>query len=414
MKRSPFQKRTLQRLIAPDEAWRVLCRTLAPMPVERLPLQRATGRYLARAIKADRDIPAADRAAMDGFAVRAKDTPGRLRIVGEVAAGSSVRPRIRAGEAVRIFTGANIPPGADAVIAVEDTSPAASDAAEARIAVPAGRHILRRGEFARRGAVLLPAHSRLDPAAVAVCAAVGCAAPVVYAVPQIAILATGSELRPVTAERVGPEAIRDSNGPLLRAALTEQGFPVAASARVPDNPDALGRRLKAALARHDVVILSGGVSVGDYDWVPDVIRAAGARIRYHGVAMKPGKPQLFATAGAQRYVFGLPGNPLSATVGLHEFVLPALRLVSGCPADECRPLLRLPLGAPLRGAGGRRLLIPARWRTDSDRTVLDPLPPAGSADFITAAKADGAILLPAGATDLPASAIVEFRPWRAP
>ena len=398
-------------LTTPDAAWRRILDAVKPGRAARVPLDRCGNRYLARPVRADRDVPAADRAAMDGYAVHAADTPGTLRVVGEIAAGSAARPALRAGECARIFTGANVPPDADAVIAFEDTEPAPPDAVIARIAVPRGRHIVRRGEFARRGDTLLDAGVCLDPAAIGVCAAVGCTAPWVCPAPAIAVVSTGSELRAADGP-VGPQQIRDSNGPTICAALAAQGFGRAAHFRVRDDRDALRRRLAAAVRRYEVTIVSGGVSVGDYDWVPDVLRALGARIRYHGIAMKPGKPQLFATLGKDRYLFGLPGNPLSALVGLHEFVLPALRRLTGCPEAVCRPALRLPLAAPVQGRGPRRLYVPARRAPSPRGTAIAPLPTAVSADFVSAARADGVIVMPDGVTALPAGALVEFRPWR--
>jgi len=161
----------------------------------------------------------------------------------------------------------------------------------------------------------------------------------------------------------------------------------------------------------DVIVLTGGVSVGDRDYVRPALDAIGATVHYHGVAMRPGRPQLFATLPDGAAVFGLPGNPLSAAVGLYEYVLPALRLLSGCPAAQCRPLLRLPLSAPSGKQGPWLQVIPAVARIGADGSVVEPRPPVGSADLVTAGHAEGAILLPPDSGRAEAGQVVDFRPW---
>jgi len=398
-------------LISPETAWERICRVARPLPSERVALEQALGRYLARPVRADRDFPATRRAAMDGYALRAADAPGTPAIVGEIAAGAPPRPNPRPGQCVRIFTGAPVPEGADAVVPIEETEPAG----DGRVRVPEARpnqHILRQSEFARRGDILLPAGARLTPEALAVCAAAGCARPPVHRRPRAAAIATGSELRPVDA-RPRPYEIRDSNSALIRAALQAEGCAPVFGIRLKDDRAAIRRRIAALAARCDLLALSGGVSVGDYDWVPDALAELGARVHYHGVAMKPGKPQLFAVLG-RCLVFGLPGNPLSAAVGLREFLLPAARLLAGCPAERARPEWRLPLGEPLRVRGPRQRFVPARLAPRDGATVLLPLAVTASADAMAAARADGAIVAPMGAEALDAGTVVAFRPWSLP
>ena len=206
--------------------------------------------------------------------------------------------------------------------------------------------------------------------------------------------------------------MRNSNGPALCAALALSGRIVAAHRRAPDDPERLTALLRRLAARCDVLILTGGVSVGRYDFVEASARNAGAKIRFHGVAMKPGKPILYATLPGRRHLFGLPGNPLSAMTGFYEFALPALLRMSGLPPDRCRPALRLPLRSPLAAKGSRVHFALARLLWDEDGPRLEPVDSRSSADLAAGGRADGVIAVPAHVTALDAGDLVEFRPWR--
>ncbi|RPI08625.1 MAG: molybdopterin molybdenumtransferase MoeA, partial [Acidobacteriales bacterium] len=272
-------------MLTPDAAWAIILehvRSLEPVAVS---LEAAMGYCLAGDVRADRDLPPADRSARDGYAVRHDDLariPCLLRVNGEVAAGSPSRPRVKPGGCVRIFTGANIPPGADTVIMVEQTEER-DGMVTIRSSEKRGAYILRRGEDAARNAVLLRAGTKLGAAQVGVCAAVGRALVKVHRRPRVAILCTGSELRSVK-DRVRPHEVRDSNGPALRVALAQWGFPGARFSQVADRPAPLLAALRRAMQRHDVVLFTGGVSAGKYDLVPDAVAAAGAVLRFHKLA----------------------------------------------------------------------------------------------------------------------------------
>jgi len=403
-------------VITASEAWNVVVQATAPLPVIQLPLAEALHHVLAEQVCADRDIPSADRAAMDGYAVRASDlesTPTELHLCGEVAAGSDAACNVGAGECVAIFTGANMPPGADTVVMVEDTEEGTLNGERVRFLRPVtkGQHIFRRGENAFAGDVLVPAGRSLGAIDLALCASVGCAYPTVFRRPIVSIITTGAELKSAT-DTVGSHQIRNSNGPMLEAALAENGFPARAHVSAPDEPEAMLASLESALSESDAVLVTGGVSVGKYDLVPETIRRAGGEICYHGVRIKPGKPQLFALFRGGKLVFGLPGNPLSAMTGMQEFALPALRLLAGCPVDRCRPLLRVPLASDVHTKGGREYHLLARLIHGGDRTSAEPIPGSGSADLVAAGKADGAIIMPAAANHRMQGEVVEFRPWR--
>jgi molybdopterin molybdotransferase len=400
-------------MISPVQAFSIMIEHLKPLPAVVRPLGDCLGYVLAADVRADRDLPPADRSAMDGYAVRAADLascPATLRPMGEVAAGSPLRPRVRPGTCVRILTGANLPPGADTVVMVEQTSEAEGLVAF-RAAPKPGENILRRAEDARKGTVLLPRGTVLSAPRLGVCAAVGWARAKVRRKPRVAVLCTGAELRDV-GDKVAVQHERNSNGPALCAALAAWGYPGCRYATLPDDLGVQTRRIRQAAGRYDVVLAVGGVSVGKYDFVPRAVAAAGGRMLFHGVAMKPGKPVLMARFAGGTTLFGLPGNPLSALVGFHEFVLPALCRLAGVAVEQCRAAMHLPLAVELRHKGGtvRHMLARIRWQPAGP--VIEPVESQSSADLVAGGQADGTIVLWPQPTTLAAGTLVEFRPWR--
>ena len=348
---------------------------------------------------------------MDGFAVRAADlasVPASLSMVGEVAAGSPNAPSIAPGTCARIFTGGNVPPGADAVVKVEDTQPGEAGSITFTTAEREGANVLRRGENARRGSVLIPAGVLLGPAQLAGCAAAGRAEVAVVRKPRVAIITTGPELLDASAQP-GPHQERDSNQVLIAAGLSASGFSVERAERADDERSAVVDRLRGGLAASDALVISGGVSVGAYDVVPAAVGDVGARVVVHGVSMKPGKPFLFALTPEGRPIFGLPGNPLSTAVCLHEFVLPALRRMSGVAESACRPLVRARLREALPSQVGRERYLLAKLSWAGQGAEVAVVPSQSSADVVAGAQADGVIL--AGVHALEAGMLVEFRPW---
>jgi molybdopterin molybdotransferase len=402
-------------MITPDQAWRVILDHTVPLPTVTLKANEALGHFLAESVPADRDIPPVDRSAMDGFAVRAHDlqlVPVDLEVVGELAAGSDAEFRVGARSCVRIYTGAGLPPGADAVVMQEDTAPSdRPNSVRILKSVSRGANVFKRGENARKGDTLLAAGVRLDPAGLAVCAAVGCGTVQVHGRPRISVLSTGTELLDGDSHAL-PHQIRNSNGPYLRAALSEQSFAVTGYKAVGDELEEIVAALRRAAGNSTVVIVSGGISVGKYDLVPEAIRQSEGTIHYHGIAMKPGKPQLFASLAGGCLVFGLPGNPLSAMTGFHEFALPALRRLAGCAADRCRPILTVRLAQDISTKGDRHRLVPARltWTTTGAEAVV--VDARGTADLVAGARADGVLVVPVGSQHIPAGSFVGFRPWR--
>ena len=402
-----------RKLISPEEALRTVLSNVRASKAERVALAGAAGRRLAQDIRGDRDQPPADRSAMDGYAVIAADVrraPARLRLIGEVAAGSAARPRVRPGTCATILTGANLPSGADAVVQVEHTERQGQEII-LHDSPKRGLNIRRRGEEAKRGDVLLPKGMLLGPAQIGVCAMVGRDRVKVHACPKAAVLCTGAEVRDV-GERVAAHQLRDSNGPALLAAMAAQGFGGATRCIVHDDPGIIAARMKRALRTRSVLLVTGGVSVGRYDYVPEAVRRIGGRIRFHGVQMKPGKPQLYATLPGGKHIFGLPGNPVSVLTGFHELALPALRKLSGAPVDECRPTARLRLVGAARSRSDRTYFALARVIQTADGPAAAPVESSGSADIIAACEADGVMVIPKGIKELAAGSMVEFHTWK--
>ncbi len=400
-------------MIAANEALDIILANVRPLKAGSIPLTEAIGSCLAADILAERHLPPTDRSAMDGYAVRAADLakcPRELRLVGEVPAGSAKRPKVTAGTCATILTGGSVPPGADAVVKLEETDER-DGFVNFLVTTRAGANIRVRGEEVRKGQVVLRKGTVLDAAKIGLCASVGKAAITAHPRPTVAVLCTGRELRGPRA-KVQPHHLRDSNGPSLRAALTSAGIRRIACGIVPDDPNILTAKLTAAAGAHNVVILTGGVSVGKYDFVPEAIRRVRARVLFHGVAMKPGRPQLYARLSGNRHIFGLPGNPMSVLTGFHELVLPAIRRMSGFDVESCHPVLELPLARSVRGKTSRAEFIPAKLVSGKNGLRVSPIETHGSADLVAGAQADGVFVVPRHVGKIAAGRLVQFRPWR--
>jgi len=382
-----------------DEALALVLARAAPLEAEEVPVAQAAGRVLAESVVARTDLPPFDSSAMDGFAVRAADTPGRLTVVGQSAAGAPATRELAAGEAIAISTGAVVPAGADAVVPVERTS---GDVEVERVVL--GDNIRPRGGDVRAGTVVASAGSVLRPAQLGALAAAGVAAVRCARRPRAAVLATGSELRS-PGELLAPGEIYESNSILIGAQLASAGADVTVLEPVSDEADATRTALERGL-ESDVLVTSGGVSVGPHDLVRAALSALGAEEVFWRVAVKPGKPIAFAVRGPT-LVFGLPGNPVSSLVAFELFVRPALLALQG--AAEPRPAY-LPgrLGAPLRRNDQRDELVRARTRIERDAVILEPLPGQESHMIVRSAAASALVLVPRGPGALPEGAPVRY------
>jgi len=358
------------------------------------------GRILAEAVVAPRDLPAFDKSLRDGYAVRSQDCGCGgvvLRVVGEVAAGAAPGARVGAGECQRIYTGAPLPEGADAVIMQEEVEVLGADQVRWRGggAVQPGQWVYPRGQEMRAGETVVPAGSRLTAATLGVLASLGRATLAVFAAPRVGIVSTGNELLELSQPwREGK--IYNSNGPMLAALLTRLPLEATDYGILRDEEAALRTGLERMLQECDVLIIAGGMSVGAYDLVPKVLRSLGLVEQVRQVRMKPGKPFLFGRCGS-RVVFGLPGNPVSAFVCYHLFVEAALRRMLGYAPTACVPPLRSGrLPQALVAHHDRPTYHPAVWSWQGSEAVVRPLPWSGAPDLRALLQANALLVLPAG------------------
>src|ERR687898_684219 len=344
-------------LVSFAEARAGVLERLAPLPVEEAGLADAIGCVLAVDIAAAEDLPPFANSAMDGFAVRGADLAGAgeaapvpLKLTGEVFAGTGRLPTVEPGAAVRIMTGGALPPGADTVVPVEQAA-VEGDTVLVRIDPGPGRFVRAAGEDVRLGTVVLERGRVLDPAAVGMLASVGRKRVPVHPRPRVAVVSTGDELVD-PGDPLGPGQIRDSNSWLLAAQARSAGARAFRCGRLRDDPEALRRGFALAAAEGDLVLTSGGVSVGDRDYTKQVLATLGD-VRSFKVAMQPGMPQAFGLA-AGTPLYGLPGNPVSCFVVFETLVRPALRRLAGHPDDRLdRPRVVARLGEPVRSPPGK-------------------------------------------------------------
>jgi molybdopterin molybdotransferase len=385
---------------------------LGPLPAERVPLREALGRALAEDLVASRSLPPFDNSQMDGYALRAADAPragARLRVSLKVFAGDAPGAALPPGTCARVFTGAPLPAGADAVEMQEQVSRRGAVAVFRRRAEP-GRFVRPAGADVREGAVALPRGSLVDPGAVGLAAGLGRSELPVHRRPRVALLTTGTELVPLD-RPPGPGQIVDSNSHALAAAALEAGAVPQLLPLASDDRASLRAALAAARGA-DVLVSTGGVSVGEKDLVRAALQAAGARLDFWQVAIRPGKPVAFGRWG-RTAVFGLPGNPTSAWVTFELFVRPALRALAGLRGSG-RLLLPARLGRAQEKPRQLTLYLRTRARRSGGEIWLDPLPTQQSGHLTSAVGVDALAVLPAGAARLARGARVEALLLRAP
>jgi len=395
------------------EAQRRVLETMTPLPPQAVPLDDALGLVLVDPVDAPHDVPPFDNSAMDGFAVRVVDTIGApvdLAVIEDVPAGSVPTMAVGPGQATRIMTGAPMPEAADGVVMVESTT-STGDRVRIDETIAAGASVRLAGSNVAAGDRVVSAGVRLGPAHLGLLASVGVASPLVRRRPKVAILSTGDEVLPAEAGTLPPGAIRDANRPLLAALAAEVGAEVVDFGIVPDDAALLRATLEEAAAGADAVLTSGGVSMGDYDLVKQVLTEMGST-EFWRVAMQPAKPFGFGFLG-DTPVFGLPGNPVSVTVSFEQFVRPALLHRMGA-----RRLFRLRVIGVLEEA----------IETDPAKTVFVRVttryvdgewraaPSGGQSSHVLAAlaAADAFAVVPVGSADLAAGERVELEMFRWP
>ncbi len=390
-------------LISIDEARRLVLDRVERLPAQTLGLEAAAGRVLAEDAAATVDLPPFDSSAMDGFALRSSDTPGRLPVVHRIAAGAPAPRSLEVGEAMGIATGGLVPEGADAVIPFEYVVEN-DNTVEIEQPVDPGANVRPVGGDIGVGERVVEAGARLEARHLAALAAAGIPEVRVARRPRAAVVVTGSELRP-PGESLEPGQIYEANGVLLEAQLASAGAEVERASPVADE-EAAHRAALAQGLEADVLVTSGGVSVGPHDLVRAILAELGVEEVFWGVSVKPGKPISFGVAG-NRLVFGLPGNPVSVLVGFELFVRPALVALQG-GADPGPRFEHGVLGSQLTRNPGRDELVRARVRRPSDGPVLDPLAGRESHMIARAAGADALLLIPRGHGDLATGERIEF------
>jgi molybdenum cofactor synthesis domain-containing protein len=411
-------------LLSLDEARARILEDVLPLPSESMPLPSALGRVLAEDAIALLTMPPWDNSAMDGFAVRSDDiasasaeAPVRLAVVGEVAAGHEPVGSVEPGTAMRVLTGGMMPPGADAIVKVEDTDAsegvaALPDHARIRVSVPPGKDVRSAGSDMRRGDHLLPAGTRVRPSVVSVLAAAGHARVNVHRVPRVAIVSTGDELTPI-GQPLGPASIPDSNSESLAAQVVAAGAELVRLGIALDDHDVVRERLLEGILAADVIVVSGGVSVGAHDVVKQVFEEIGTLDLWR-VAIQPGKPLAYGSAprpdGGLCLLFGLPGNPVSSFITFELFVRPVLRRLRGDPGDQGRLTVLATLAEPVAKSAARRAFVRVRLEADAaDGGSLRAHLAGGQGSHMLSALAlaDGLAIIPEGPAQVPAGTQVE-------
>lgn len=379
-------------MITVDQALSIVLDHVEPLEVETIALEVAHRRILAQDIRADMDLPPFDRARMDGYALRAADiasVPARLRVIGEIAAGAKFDREIKPGEAVKIFTGAPVPDGADAVQKVEVTRSNGSTV-EILESVTTGQFITPHASEIAAGEIVANAGREIGAGEMAALASFGYATVRVGRRPRVAVLSTGSELVDVSTKPSAAQ-IRNSNTYTLAAYAESAGAVVDMLPTVEDTPDATRDALIRAADNRNIVITSGGVSMGDYDLVKAALKEIGAEIYFDKVIIRPGKPIVFARRG-ETFFFGLPGNPVSTSVTFNVFARPAIRKMQG----DSSPLLQTvtaQLSRPLKDSSSRRSYLPGRLFIDGGRAMVEPLKWGGSSDLVAFMRANVLIIV---------------------
>lgn len=394
-----------ERIVSFDEALEIVlaqAKLMNPGAVEAIALVESSGRVLATSAMADRDQPPFDRSTRDGYAVRAEDAMGRakLTVAGQVQAGRLWEEEIVSGQAIEIMTGAPVPSGANAVVMLEHVEESGTAERVIRLAdgrrIAAGENIVPRGSEARRGDVVLHAGMELEPAAVALAAACGAATVEVFRKPRVSILATGDELVDVM-QAPGPQQIRNSNSYGLAALVTRAGGVPSRLPAAKDQREELERAIRSARTA-DLMILTGGVSMGKYDLVEEVLLSLGATFFFTGVKMQPGKPVVFGKLPEKDgmpeiYFFGLPGNPVSSQVTFTCFAETMLRAIGGGSLEGPR-FVQATLAEEVAGKPGLTRLLPARLTPNRARPEVRLVVWQGSGDMAANARANCYAVLP--------------------
>ncbi len=399
-------------MIPVEQALEIILSNIEPMGSEKVPLLDGLGRVIAEDIVAERPIPPWDNSAMDGYAVRAEDVRGasperpvRLRVLEDLPAGRMPSQRVGPGEAIRIMTGAPIPEGADAVVKVEDTRLEGGGGVAVLAPVPKGEDIRSAGEDVRDGEFIIPRGTVMRPAEVGMLASLSRSFIQVFQRPQVAILSTGDELVDIDG-KVAPGKIVNSNSYSIASQVRECGGTPLQLGIARDSQQDVERLLRVGLDSH-VLLTTGGVSVGDYDFVKDALNSLGAEIKLWKVAMKPGKPLAFGVVRG-RPVFGLPGNPVSSMVSFEQFVRPSLLKMQG-HKKLFRPVINATLLHDIHKTPGRRHFVRSVVSLREGNYEVAPLGAQGSNILHSMVRANGLLIFPETLSELKAGSSVKVQ-----
>jgi molybdopterin molybdotransferase len=399
-------------LLRPADADAAIAAALVPLPAETRRPADAVGRVLAEDVVAERDQPPFDRVAMDGIAIDStavRTGARRLRVQAMQAAGEAPLTLANGQNCIEIMTGAMLPTGCDAVVPVEQITVADGVAQLHETVKPEpGLNVHRRGSDSRQGALLLQAGRRLNAPEIAIAAGAGMPRIRVSAQPTIIVVSTGNELVE-PGEPIEPHQVRRSNAYGIVTALRQRGFMRIADDHVADDLAVLRHRLRVHLDTHDVLILSGGVSMGRLDLVPRALEELGVKVVFHKIAQRPGKPMWFGIAPSGSAVFALPGNPVSTLVCLARYVAPALYSAMG---QATLPVEKIALSAPVDVKAPLAFFMPVQLSNDEwGRSWANPSPTNGSGDFMSLTGTDGFVELPPGPNTYPKGFVTRLYRW---
>ncbi|OHB93738.1 MAG: hypothetical protein A3E19_03005 [Planctomycetes bacterium RIFCSPHIGHO2_12_FULL_52_36] len=396
-------------MINVDEAYRIILENIGTLPIQEVNIKGAVGLCLAEDAVSDIDMPPFDKSSMDGYAVIAEDTisasgqPVELDVIEGVAAGQMPKKKVERGQATKIMTGAALPQGADAVIKVEDTEPMQGNKVRLLRGMKKGENVSPRGEDFQAGQVVIKRATALRPQEIGILAMIGMGKVKVYSSPKVGISSTGDELVEVGRKPIGGQ-IRDSNSHCLAAQVSLTRAEVECFGTARDDRKSLIHMIKKGL-RKDLLILTGGVSMGECDLVVGVLKELGVNLFFEKVAMKPGKPIVFGKH-YKTAVFALPGNPVATYVSFELFVRPAIRKMMGF-TQLSRTIVKAQLETPLRSRGERREFRPTWLRLEDGRFSASPVEWHGSADLLGTTRANSLLIVPEGVESYSAGQEVE-------
>ena len=398
-------------MIPVKEALDIIISNATPLDTQTIPVESALTYALVNDVVADRPLPPFDRVAMDGFAVRSSDFKGdsvELKRIGEIQTGVESGLEVKPGEAAQIMTGAPCPKGADAVVKVENSEIRGNRVKLTEAKMKPGLNIAPMGEDKAKGDLMIEAGTALSTTGIAICASVGLAQVEVYRKPNITVISTGTEI--VSPDQVPLDhQIRDCNSYTIRSMCQRNHLQSRFLGIGQDDPDILGQMIREGLLS-DILILSGGVSMGEYDLIPSLLAENGVHQLIYKVKVKPGKPLWFGKTDSGTFVFGLPGNPVSVQTCFRIFVEPLIKALSGYHQPR-HSFLKLPLSEDTASKTPREHYMPGKLRVRSSGTFIEPVNIRGSGDFSNFVASQGLFCFPADKNLLKAGTLMDFLPW---